>query len=251
MWPPFWIRVIGATVPDGSPFETGGMPDIVVPPSWRDRLEELVGRRRDVWLIALVVVVVAFGAFVLRSRAAAPKIAPPATAPPAETTVPGASSSSPPVATTVAEEVILVHVAGAVRRPGLYEMPAGARIADAIELARGPQPAADLDALNLAEPLVDGQKIDVPKRGQTIASTTPATAPQGTIPSTAPAAATVNLNTADQVALEAIPGIGPVTASAILAYRTEVGRFDSIEQLLEITGIGPATLESMRPYITL
>jgi competence protein ComEA len=61
----------------------------------------------------------------------------------------------------------------------------------------------------------------------------------------------VNLNSADQIALETIPGIGPVTATAILAYRTEVGQFDSIEQLLEVTGIGPATLESMRPYITI
>ena len=227
------------------------MPDIVVPPGWRDRLEELVGRRRDVWLIAGVVVVVACGAFVLRSRAAAPSIAPPATAPPAVSpAVPGEPTSSPASSTTVTENVILVHVAGAVRRPGLYEMPAGARIADAIELARGPQPVADLDALNLAEPLMDGQKIDVPKRGESTAPVAPASAAPGTVPSTS-TTATVNLNTADQVALESIPGIGPVTATAIIAYRTEIGQFESFEQLLEITGIGPATLESMRPYVTL
>ena len=158
--------------------------------------------------------------------------------------------SSPAGSTTVAENVILVHVAGAVHRPGLYEMPEGARIADAIELARGPRPVADLDALNLAEPLVDGQKIDVPKRGQSTASTTSATTAPGVAPPTA-TTAMVNLNTADQVALEAIPGIGPVTATAIIAYRTEIGQFDSFEQLLEVTGIGPATLESMRPYVTL
>ena len=224
------------------------MSDIVVPPNWRDRLEELAGRRRDVLLVAAIVLAVALGAFVLRSRAAEPRIAPPATTPPELAT--GAASAGPPVTGDVSGEAILVHVAGAVRRPGLYELPAGARIADAIDLARGPRATANLNGVNLAEPLVDGQKLDVPRKGEAVATTTTGAAPGTTTPTTA-APGAVNLNTADQVALETIPGIGPVTASAIIAYRTEVGQFDSIDQLLEVTGIGPATLESMRAYVTL
>ena len=202
-------------------------------------------------MVAAVVALVAFGAFVLRSRAAEPRIAPPATAPAIASAPTGQISASPPVTGGVSGQSILVHVAGAVKRPGLYEMPAGARIADAIDLARGPRTNADLNAINLAEPLVDGQKLDVPKKGAKVASTTTPTAVPTTTTTGASPTGSVNLNTADQVMLETIPGIGPVTATAIIAYRTEVGQFDSIDQLLEVTGIGPATLESMRPYITL
>lgn len=225
------------------------MKEIVVTPTWRERLEELTGRRRDVWLVAALVAVVALGALVLRARSAQPVIAPPATA--EATTVPVAVATPGAALTPTAPgTTILVHVAGAVRRPGLYEMSSGARIADAIDLAKGPKPVADLSALNLAEPLVDGQKIEVPRRGEQVEPTTPG-APVAASPTTAVPGGTVNLNTADQIALEAIPGIGPVTAQAIIAYRTEIGSFSSIEQLLEVSGIGPATLESMRPYVTL
>ena len=236
--------------------ETALMSDIVVPPNWRDRLEELAGRRRDVFLVAAVVLAVALGAFVLRSRAAEPRIAPPATAPPAnappETGAPsGTATATPPVTGGVSGEAILVHVAGAVKRPGLYELPAGARIADAIDVARGPRSTANLNGVNLAEPLVDGQKLDVPRKGEAVSTTTTTGAAPGTTTPATTASGAVNLNTADQVELETIPGIGPVTASAIIAYRTEIGQFDSIDQLLDVTGIGPATLESMRAYITL
>jgi competence protein ComEA len=133
-------------------------------------------------------------------------------------------------------------VAGAVRRPGLYEFPAGARVADAVETAGGPARRADLDALNLAALLIDGSKIDVPVTGET------ATLPTA---SAAPSPATVALNSADQAALETVPGIGPVTALAIIDERDRLGGFDSIEQLLEVDGIGPSTLESIRPYLIL
>jgi competence protein ComEA len=131
-------------------------------------------------------------------------------------------------------------------------MPTGARIADAIESARGPKTVADLDALNLAEPLADGQKVDVPRRGEDAVVTAPGPPPAspGAPSSGTSPGATVDLNSADQATLETIPDVGPVTAQAIIAYRTEVGAFDSIEQLLEVSGIGPATLETMRPYVT-
>ena len=228
------------------------MSEIVVPSTWRDRLESFAGRRREVWLVVALVLVAVIAAVVLKGKAA-PRIAPPAEAPAVAAAAPvspapveGAPASSP-----APGSVILVHVAGAVERPGLYELPAGSRIADAIDLARGPRPNADLDALNLAEPLVDGQKIDVPRRGEETAVT--GGAPPGPAPvagaSPSPAAA-IDLNTADQTTLETIPDVGPVTAQAIIAYRTEVGSFESIEQLLEVSGIGPATLETMRPYVT-
>ena len=223
------------------------MSEILVPTTWRERLEELAGRRRDVWLVVALIVLAVLAAFVLKSRSATPRIAPPAEAP--EVAPAGVLSQSPVTQPTTSGTTILVHVAGAVRRPGLYEMAVGARIADAIDVARGPKPTADLSALNLAEPLTDGQKIDVPRRGEEVE----VAAPSAPLPSsgTSPAPGTViNLNTADQIALETIPGIGPVTAQAIIAYRTEIGSFESIDQLLDVSGIGPATLESMRPYVT-
>jgi competence protein ComEA len=117
-------------------------------------------------------------------------------------------------------------------------------VVDAIDAAGGAKPGADLDAINLAELLVDATKIEVPKVGE---APLPAVAGAGSSPATV----VVNLNSADQAALETIPGIGPVTATSILMYRDEVGSFSSVDQLLEVDGIGPATLESLLPYVTI
>lgn len=200
--------------------------------SLRTRLEALGGRRRDRRLLAGAAVAVAAAALLLWNRSAPARIAPPATATPGITREAEAESAT-----------LLVHVAGAVRKPGLYELPAGARVADAIELA-GARGGADLDALNLAEPLTDGIQVLVPRRGEQ--------APAGPLPgpgSTAPQP--VDVNVADQAALETIPGIGPVTAAAIIQFRTEAGPFDAVEDLLDVSGIGPATLEAIRPYVTI
>lgn len=215
------------------------MQEIVVSASWRDRVEELIGRRREVWVVAAVVVVAVIGSLVIWMRGAPASVAPPATAPPAATP---AATPAPTGPAPQDVSVIYVHVAGAVRKPGLYEFPAGTRVATAIETAGGPVRGADLDAVNLAEVLVDGMKLDVPERGEAVA-------PQ---PAAAPAATPglVSLNTADQSLLETIPGVGPVTATAIIQHRTEIGSFTALEQLLDVTGIGPATLESLRPYVT-
>ena len=138
---------------------------------------------------------------------------------------------------------IVVHVAGAVRSPGVYELAPGARVADAIEAAGGARPRADLSLLNLAELVRDGMQILVGARG-----TAAAPAAQ---PVSSPGAPIVDLNAADQAALETIPGIGPVKAAAILGHRSEIGAFTSFDELLEVTGIGPATFESIRPYIAI
>ncbi len=195
----------------------------------RARVEEVIGERHRVlvWTAAVVILLVGtLGYSKLRQP-------PPAVAPPATSATPrGTAATSGPE--------VVVHVAGAVERPGLYELPDGFRVADAIEAAGGALSKADLDAINLADLLTDGLKIDVPVRGRAITVAASPSASPGP----------VNLNTADQVALEAIPGIGPVTATAILQHRTEIGSYESVEQLLDVTGIGPATLEALRPYVT-
>ena len=223
------------------------MSDIIVPRTWRDRVESVAGRRRESALLAVVVLAVVAGGVALWSRGAPATIAPPAS--PTSTGPPAGTGPSGEVAaeagTVPAGGALLVHVAGAVRRPGLYEMPADARVADAVQAAGGPRRRADLDALNLAEPLVDGARIEVVGRGEAVAA--PVASPAvGAEPTTL-----VHLNSADQAALESIPEVGPVTAMAILEYRAEIGSFSSIDQLLEVSGVGPATLEAIRPYVTL
>ena len=128
---------------------------------------------------------------------------------------------------------VVVHVAGAVGDPGVYRLPAGSRVADAIERAGGPEGRADADAINLAAQLADGQQVVVPSRSAT--GTSGGEAEDGPI----------SLGSADQAALETIDGIGPVTATDILEFRDENGGVSSIGELDEIPGIGPATIESL------
>jgi competence protein ComEA len=156
--------------------------------------------------------------------------------------VSGASASGQPVPGSV-----IVDVTGHVRRPGVYEFPAGSRVIDAIERAGGPRDNAVLSALNLAAPLADGQQIVVPGPKDPIAAV-----PGAPIVSAAPAApgALVNVNTADATALETLPGIGEVTAAAIIEHRTQNGPFTSVDQLEDVSGIGPSTLEEIRPHVT-
>jgi competence protein ComEA len=141
--------------------------------------------------------------------------------------------------------LLVVHVAGAVRQPGLYEVPEGSRVDDVIRAAGGPRRTAVLDLLNLAAPVVDGQQVLVPARGSPgNADASAATGPTGP-------PAQVSLNTASVEQLDTLPGVGPVTAQKIVAYRTEHGPFASIEELDAIPGIGPARLEQLRGLVTL
>jgi competence protein ComEA len=212
--------------------------DLIVSEGWTERLESLVGRRRDLWVVVGLIAIVLGGVLFLRLRTPPPQIAPPAVAPP--------PTSSPGVTTTPAAEELFVHVAGAVRRAGLYRLPQGSRVSDAIDAAGGASRRADVDAVNLAELLVDGVKIDVPVRGGSDAGG--ATAPVPTSSST-PAPSVIDINSADASMLETIPGIGPVLAGAIVSHRDDNGPFPSVDALLDVSGIGPATLESVRPYV--
>jgi competence protein ComEA len=150
---------------------------------------------------------------------------------------------------------IYVHVAGAVRRPGLYRLPEGARVATALELAGGPRRRADLTAVNLAAKVEDGQQILVPVRGAPI----PAAAAGGGAgalpgggagasgtPGASGGAGTISLATATQAQLEELDGIGPALAQAILAYRDAHGGFRSIEELQEVDGIGEVRFQALR-----
>ncbi|MGH2817468.1 MAG: helix-hairpin-helix domain-containing protein [Actinomycetota bacterium] len=224
-----------------------GMDEIVVTSSWRERLERLRGSRKESWALVAVLGIAILGALALWMRGAPAVIAPPAEASTEEAQAAGTLGAATPGPTGV----VLVHVAGAVRRPGLYELPAGARVADAIDSAGGPIRVADLDPINLAQVVADAMKVEVPRRGEAVtAPPLPGMTP-GVSAGGAAAVGAVSLNSADLTALESIPGIGPVKAGAILQYRDEVGGFSSVEELIDVTGIGPATLESIRPYVTL
>ena len=136
---------------------------------------------------------------------------------------------------------VIVDVTGWVREPGVYEFDPGARVIDAVDRAGGARDGADLTLLNLAASLTDGQQILVPKEGQAVAV-------PGTVPGSS--GGLINVNTADATALEALNGVGEVLAGAIVSYRDEHGPFTSIDQLEEVSGIGPSTLEEMRDQVT-
>jgi competence protein ComEA len=140
--------------------------------------------------------------------------------------------------------VILVDVAGWVRRPGVYEFADGARVIDALDAAGGARPGAVLSSLNLAAPLVDGTQVLVPKESQSPPTTETGT---GTVSG---ATGLVNVNSATNVELETLPGIGEVIAQAIVDHRTENGPFTSVDQLVDVSGIGDATLENIRELVT-
>ena len=141
---------------------------------------------------------------------------------------------------------ILVHVAGAVRHPGVYRVRDGARVQTAIRRAGGATHQADLDALNLAAKLTDGRQVLVPSRVRAVASASGTAS--GT--SAAPAGAPVNLNSATVEELDVLDGIGPTTAQKIVDYREEHGGFSSVDDLDSVPGIGPATVESLRDAVT-
>lgn len=149
------------------------------------------------------------------------------------------------VAAAPARELLVVHVVGEVRRPGLYRLKEGARIADAVRRAGGAQRGADLAALNLAAPLVDGVQVLVPPR--VAAGTTPPTSSQsGAEASSGP----ISLSSATIDQLDELPGVGPITAQKIVDYRAEHGPFASVDDLDSVPGIGPTRIEQLRDLVT-
>jgi competence protein ComEA len=140
-----------------------------------------------------------------------------------------------------AATTLYVNVVGAVRRPGLYRLKDGSRVADAVTRAGGPTPKAQIELVNLAARIVDGEQIVVPRRGLA--------GPSVAAPDGAAATGPVHLNSATLEQLDALPGVGPVTAQKILDYRQQHGAFGSVDELDAIAGIGPARLETLRGLV--
>jgi competence protein ComEA len=232
--------------------------------SWSDRLAAVRDLRWSRPVVAgagavlAVVVLVVVGLAFLGSAAPAPKLTLPR-AEPGSAPVDGSDSGpAPPGAagtTTMLPAAppvtVVVHVAGQVANPGVYAVASGGRVADAVLAAGGASAEADVEQLNLAARVSDGERIYVPRKGEAappVAAGAPD--PSGAKGAPAPTASgPVDLNTATAEQLEALPGVGPATSKAILTYRTSHGRFRSVTELLEVPGIGPAKLEALRPLV--
>lgn len=200
--------------------------------------------------VALVLSVVLGGTawWIARGSPSAPAPVAPATAAPlaalSPAVTPVAASAPPSAAASVT-----VDVSGKVRHPGVRVLAAGSRVVDAIAAAGGPRRGVSLSALNQAQLLVDGEQIIV--GGPAPAAGVPAAASlTGTVAGSPGAGALVNLNTATAEELDTLPGVGPATAQAILSYRQEHGSFSSVNQLLDIQGIGEKTLAQIAPHAT-
>ena len=214
--------------------------------SLRERLDSLSRSELTGLIVVIVATLAGVGFWYSRSLPKPIQIAEtPAPVPPAPASpVSGVPASGSPGASVSPAAELIVDVAGWVHRPGVYRFDPGARVVDAVDRAGGARDGADLSLLNLAAPLVDGQQVLVPKEGETVAGagTGTMTGPGGT--------AIVNINTADETTLETLNGVGPALATAIIQYRTEHGPFTSVDQLDDVSGIGPATLEKLRPQVT-
>lgn len=193
-------------------------------------------------VVALVVVVLG-GRAVLAGRRSVPEPLPP---PSPSLAAPLAPTSSPAVTATRASRVA-VHVVGQVRHPGVVDLPAGARVQQALAAAGGALPAADLARVNLARFVVDGEQVVVPRPGEAAALVAGPVAPGSG--GTGTAIAPVDLNAAGAADLDALPGVGPVLARRILDWRSQHGRFSSVDELGEVSGIGEAVLSRLRPLV--
>ena len=167
---------------------------------------------------------------------------------PAGTATPAAPLPPPPGPGTGAagpSARVVVDVVGEVRRPGLYRLADGSRIADAVARAGGATRKAELAQVNLAAPLADGEQVVVPARGSAAAAA-PAAAGGG---DAAAPSAPIQLSTATVEQLDSLPGVGPATAQKILDYRTKHGAFSSVDELDAVPGIGPKRLEQLRELV--
>lgn len=154
----------------------------------------------------------------------------------------GVDAASP----TEAPEDIYVHVCGAVKKPGLYQLPAGSRVSSAVDAAGGFVTDADREYINLAAVLVDGVKIDIPTMEESRELREQGISEEGH-----EASSLVNLNTADETELQSINGIGPSKARAVVKYREEHGPFTDISEIMNVSGIGSSTFDKIKDSITI
>ena len=191
-------------------------------------MPEIPFDRRRVLAVGVVVLLVLVVAGKVLLRPARPVVPPPV----------GSRSAA---AARASAPRLFVNVVGAVRRPGLYRLKDGSRVADAVTRAGGPTPKAQIELLNLAARIADGEQIVVPRRG--LADPAPL------LPAGSGCRGPVHLNSATLEQLDALPGVGPVTAQKILDYRQQHGAFGSVDELDAIAGIGPARLEQLRGLV--
>jgi competence protein ComEA len=222
-------------------------------PTWADVLSPLLGAagRRGAALAAVALLVVGAGVAgyaLVRTPPAPPTeqllpYAPGAGGPAAPG--PGASTSS-----TMAPGLV-VHAAGAVAVPGVHRLPAGSRVEDLLAVAGGPAADADLDRVNLAAPVTDGQRVWIPRVGEATppAVATGSPAATGTEAGGEPDGP-IDLNTATAEQLDTLPGVGPATAAAIIEHRERHGPFRAVDDLLDVPGIGDAKLAQLRDLVT-
>ncbi|WP_147916905.1 ComEA family DNA-binding protein [Ruania zhangjianzhongii] len=227
--------------------------------SWALRPGTLARVALAVVLLGVLLAVAAVASGVLRLGApGSPEVTPtqptlptPSAAPPASAAPSADGADSPGVGEVAsAEAALYVHVAGAVSDPGLVQLAPGERVADAIAAAGGAAETADLDRVNLAAPVTDGEQVYVPAEGETPPALPEAATGSGASDAEV-SAAVVNVNTAGAEELETLPGIGPARAADIIAHREEDGPFESVEDLLAVPGIGPATLDRLRERVRL
>ena len=212
----------------------------------RERLDSLSRGELAGLVVVLVATLAGVGLWYSRSLPKPIQIA--ETPAPAFAQVPSGSASGVPAAASPGASAspladLIIDVTGWVRHPGVYQFQPGSRVIDAVQRAGGARDGADLTLLNLAAPLADGQQILVPKEGASASGAAAGGTGVGGV-------ALVNINTADEPTLETLNGVGPALAAAIIQFRTDQGPFTSVDQLDEVSGIGPATLEKLRPQVT-
>lgn len=215
--------------------------------SWRLGLDRI-----QLAVVVLVVLVGAIGATVL-FLLARPEVVPiepelVATGTPVATASEQPADPPADAAPTAPSAPIVVHVAGLVARPGIVELPSGSRVVDAIEAAGGATPDADLTPINLARVLTDGEQVLVTADPPPAAAPPPPAAGDSATPTPS---APISLNTATAAELETLPGIGPALAGRILDWREQNGRFTSIDELREVSGIGEQRFAQLEPLVTL
>jgi competence protein ComEA len=199
-----------------------------------------ISRAQLVAYAAFAVLVIALGVRFMHRQQPAPA-APGTSAAGASASDAGGRSTSAVRIERPAAAAATVHVAGAVRRPGVYRLPAGARVQDAVRRAGGARPRGDVNAINLAAKVVDGQQVVVPSRGGAGAAVSAPGAGAA-----APPGAPVSLNSATAEQLDTLDGVGPATARKIIEWRTQHGGFRSVADLGQVPGIGPKKLAALR-----
>jgi competence protein ComEA len=234
------------------------------PGEWGGPLERFVDRVRElrgdprVGMAALVVVALAAGFIWYRlgagdaASSSTTRRAPATSAPP--NSAPAAGSSTGTAAASSATKKgarVTVHVAGAVAKPGVYDLAGGARVIDAVEAAGGGAPDADLNRLNLAAKVADGQRVLVQRVGEAAPAGSAPAGGSGSGGGNADPSGLVNLNSATQAELEALPGIGPSLAGAIVTERERRGGFRSVNELRDVRGIGEKRFADLKDKVTI